>query len=61
MYKSEAERVIRKALEETGAAFTEEQVQALSKIITKIASQIVEEAFASYRPGSSGKPSFFSQ
>ena len=61
MYKSESERVIRKIIEETGAVFTEEQIQALGKIITKIASQIVEEAFASYRPGSSGKPSFFSQ
>ena len=60
MYKSEAEQVIRKTLEETKATFTEEQIQALGKIVTKIASQIVEEAFASYRPGSSSKPSFFS-
>lgn len=61
MYKSEAERVIRRAMEETGATFTEEQIEALSKIITKIASQVVEEAFASYRPGSSANPSFYSQ
>lgn len=61
MYNSEAERVVRKMMEETGAVFTEEQIQALGKIITKIASQIVEEAFAAARPGSSGsKPSFFS-
>ena len=59
MYKSEAERAIRRAIEETDAVFTEEQIQALSKAITKIASQIVEEAFASYRPGTSGKPGFF--
>jgi len=60
MYKSEAERVIRKALEETGASFTEEQIQALGKIVTKIAAQIVEEAFASAKSNSSGKTSFFS-
>jgi vacuolar-type H+-ATPase subunit H len=59
MYKSEAERVIRKALEETGATFTDEQIEALGKIITKIASQIVEEAFASARSNSSGKSSSF--
>lgn len=60
MYKSDADRVIRKAIEETGAVFTEEQIEALGKIVTKITSQIVEEAFASYRPGSGGKPTFFS-
>jgi hypothetical protein len=59
MFKSEAERIIRKAMEESGAKFTEEQIQALTKIIPKIAALIVEEAFSSYRPGSSGKPSFF--
>jgi hypothetical protein len=59
MYKSEAERVVRKTLEETGATFTEEQIQALGKMITKIAAQIVEEAFASFRSNSTGKPSFF--
>lgn len=61
MYQSEAKRIIHRTMEETGAAFTEEQIEALSKIITKIAAQVVEEAFASYRPGSSAKPSFFSQ
>ncbi len=60
MYKSDAEKAVRRAIEETGAVFTEEQIQALAKMVTKIASQIVEEAFASYRPGSGGKPSFFS-
>jgi ribosomal protein S7 len=51
MLKSEAERVVRRALEETKAEFTEEQIQALSLICTKIASQIVEEAFANNRTG----------
>ncbi len=59
MFKSEAERIIRRAMEESGAKFTEEQIQALSKLVPKIASLIVEEAFSSYRPGSSGKPAFF--
>jgi hypothetical protein len=59
MYKSDADRIIRRVIEETGAAFTEEQIQALAKIVTKIASQVVEEAFASFKPGSSGKPGFF--
>ena len=60
MYKSDAERIIRKTIEETGAVFTDEQIEALSKAITKIASQVVEEAFASYKPGSPGKSSFYS-
>jgi hypothetical protein len=58
MFKSEAERIIRKALEETGAKFTEEQIQALSKIIPKIAALIVEEAFSSRSANFSGKPGF---
>jgi hypothetical protein len=51
MLKSEAERVVRRALEETGAQFTEEQIQALCHICTKIASTIVEEAFANSSTG----------
>ncbi len=59
MLKSEAERVIRKAMEDTDAKFTEEQVQAISQICLKIAATVVEEAFASWRPGSGNKPNFF--
>lgn len=59
MFKSEAERIIRKISEENDAKFTEEQIKALSKIIPKIASLIVEEAFSSARPGTGGKPVFF--
>lgn len=57
--KSDAERVVRRALEETEAQFTEEQIQALVTMITKIASRTVEEALASWRPGAGGRPSFF--
>jgi hypothetical protein len=57
MLKSEAERVIRRAMEETKAEFTEEQIQALCQIITKIASTTVEEALSSWKPG--GKSGFF--
>jgi hypothetical protein len=59
MLKSDAERQIRKAIEETGAEFTEEQIKALSQMILKVASTVVEEAFASWRPGAGGKPQFF--
>jgi hypothetical protein len=61
MFHSEAEAVVRKALEETGATFTEEQIQALCTVMTKIASRTVEEAFANWRPsgGGGGGPKFF--
>lgn len=59
MLKSEAERVIRKAMDECEAEFTEEQIKALSQICLKIASTVVEEAFASWKPGSGGRPQFF--
>ena len=60
MLKSEAERVVRKALEETDAKFTEEQIQALSQICLKIAGTVVEEAFAQWGPSSGGgRPQFF--
>lgn len=59
MLKSEAERVIRRAMEETHAQFTEEQIAALCMIITKIASTTVEEALASWRPSGGGRPNFF--
>lgn len=56
MLKSEAEHVIRQAIEETDAQFTEEQIQALCILINKIALRTVEEAFANWRPPSgSGK------
>lgn len=63
MFVSEAEHMIRRALEETKAEFTDEQVQALAMAMTKICSRVIEEALASWRPsasgGPSGKPTFF--
>ncbi len=59
MLKSEAERVVRRAIEETNAEFTEEQIQAICQITVKVASTIVEEALASWRPGGGGRPQFF--
>ncbi len=62
MFHSEAEQIIRKALEETGATFTEEQIQAMCMVMTKIAARTVEEAFANWRPnsgGSGGGPRYF--
>ena len=59
MLKSEAEHVVRRALEDTGAKFTEEQIEALCQITVKIASTIVEEALSQWRPSSGGRPQFF--
>lgn len=60
MLKSEAERVVRKAMEDTGAQFTDEQVEALCQMFLKITSTSIEEAFANWRPsGGGGRPQFF--
>jgi len=59
MLKSEAEHVIRSALMETGAQFTEEQIQALCILVNKICARTVEEAFANWRPSSGSKPNYF--
>jgi len=55
MYRSEAELVVRRAIEETGAEFTEEQIQAISIITTKVATAIVEEALSQWRPSANAK------
>ena len=61
MLKSEAEHMLRRALEETGAELTDEQVEALALAVLNIVNRIVEEALASYRPGvPGGRPNFFS-
>jgi hypothetical protein len=54
MLKTEAERLIRRTLEETNAQFSEEQIQALCLIVTKISASTVEEALASWRPSGGG-------
>ena len=59
MLKSEAEHIIRQAIAETDAQFTEEQIQALCILINKIALRTVEEAFANWRPSGSGKGGFY--
>ena len=61
MLKSEAEQMVHRALEETGATFTPEQAEALANAILKIAGRLMEEALSSYKPGVPGsKPNFFS-
>lgn len=54
MLKSDSERMVRRAIEDTDAKFTEEQIQALSQMILKIVSQQVEEMLALWRPSGGG-------
>jgi hypothetical protein len=52
--------MVKRAMEDTEAQFTDEQVQALTQMIMKICGRIIEEALASWRPGVPGsRPSFF--
>ncbi|HEY9869712.1 MAG TPA: hypothetical protein V6D08_11145 [Candidatus Obscuribacterales bacterium] len=60
MLKSDAEHIVRRAMEETGAEFTDEQVKALAVLVMKIAGRLVEEATASWRARPGSKPTFFS-
>lgn len=46
--------MVRRAIEDTDAKFTEEQIQALSQMILKIVSQQVEEMLALWRPSGGG-------
>lgn len=46
MLKSETDRVLRRCIEETGAEFTEAQIQALVAAFMKICDRMIEEAFA---------------
>ena len=59
MYRSEAELIVRRAIEETGAEFTEEQIQVISIVATKVATTIVEEALSQWRPTGGSKPRYF--
>ncbi len=61
MLKSDAEHIVRRAIEDTGAEFTDAQVQALAQLTLKIAGRLVEEAVASWKPGSGSRPFFFSE
>jgi hypothetical protein len=60
MLKSDAEQILRRAAEDAGAEFTEEQYQALAGAIMKIAGRLVEEMAASWRARPGSKPTFFS-
>ncbi|MBX9770236.1 MAG: hypothetical protein K2X29_02635 [Candidatus Obscuribacterales bacterium] len=61
MLKSEAEQMVLRVAEETGASFTPEQSEAIATAILKIAGRLIEEALSSYKPGVPGsKPNFFS-
>jgi hypothetical protein len=60
MLKSEAEQMIRRAVEETEAKFTEEQINCIAQIVMKITGRMIEEALASWRPGVPGsRPNYF--
>ena len=64
MLKGDAEHMLRRTMEDTGATFTEEQISCLSLAIIKIAGRILEEAVSAMpRGGGAGqgksKPQFF--
>ena len=62
MMKSEAEGMIRRALEENEAQLTDQQIAALAQAMLKICGRVIEEALASWRPGVPGsRPSFFTE
>lgn len=61
MFKSEAEHILRRAMEETKAEFTDEQVKCLALAILKISGVLLEEATAAMRNQAPGtQPKFFS-
>jgi hypothetical protein len=57
MLKSDAELIVRRALEDHEAKFTEEQIKALAQMILKVSGRLTEEAMASI--GSKGTGKFF--
>ncbi len=60
MMKSEAQHFVVRAMEDTGAQFTDEQVQALAQMIIKITARVVEEVTTELRASSKkGKPPHF--
>jgi len=61
MLKSEAEHIVRRAMEDAGAEFTDAQIAALAKLVMKIAGRLVEEATASWRAKPGSHPTFFSE
>jgi hypothetical protein len=62
MMKSEAEGMIRRALEENEAQLTDQQIAALAQAMLKICGRVIEEALSSWRPGVPGsRPTFFTE
>lgn len=60
MLKSEAEKIFRRAMEETNAQFSDEQVQCIVQAMLKIGGRMVEEAMASNRStGGNRRPGYF--
>jgi hypothetical protein len=75
MLRSEAENMVRRAIEDTladytpeqiaamgpaGTLFTDVQITAMASMVTRITGRMIEEAFSSWRPGVPGsKPTFF--
>ncbi len=60
MLKSEAETMVRRVLEDTKSEMTDEQITTIAQIVVKICGRMIEEALASWRPGTPGsRPSFF--
>lgn len=59
MMKSDAEHFVRRAMEETGAEFTEEQIQALVYMFLKITGRMLEEAVYNIKPAKRGGGSRF--
>ncbi len=55
MLKSEATRIIKNIVEDTGATFTEEQLEAITQMFLRITQTTVDEALANYRPSSGGR------
>ena len=55
MLRSETERMLRRCIEETGAEFTEEQIQCLALAFMKICERMIEEGFANNSGNSGGR------
>ncbi len=55
MLKSEASRIIKNIIEDTGAQFTDEQLEAITQMFLRITQTTVDEALANYRPSSGGR------
>jgi len=55
MLKSEASRIIKNIVDDTGAVFTDEQLEAITQMFLRLTQTTVDEALANYRPSSGGR------